>query len=307
MFVGAGLGAYPNAMFHLITHAFFKALLFMTAGLAIHAIAGEQDIRKLAGIGKLMPFTKIVFLIGSLALVGIPPFSGFFSKDSILASALDRGWYGLVIFVAGLIGTFLTGIYAFRLYFIVFTGEPTAFAREHFHRHQGKEAPFSMRWPVAVLAVLAAIGGFLQFGPEWQPLTTWLDPVAAPLSEPTSTQEWLASALAVIAGVAGMTVSWAIYSAKRVRAPKPVRLFEKKFYWDELYDLIWYRPADAIARGLYTFVEKPLILGSLSAVTDSAGLGSRELGRAQNGLVRSYALALASGLAVLTVVFLSVR
>ena len=94
MFVAAGLGAYPNAMFHLMTHAFFKALLFLAAGLAIHAIVGEQDIRKLAGIGKLMPFTKIVFLVGSLALVGIPPFAGFFSKDSILAAALDHGWYG---------------------------------------------------------------------------------------------------------------------------------------------------------------------------------------------------------------------
>ena len=101
MFVAAGLGAYPNAMFHLMTHAFFKALLFMAAGLAIHAIVGEQDIRKLAGIGKLMPFTRIVFLVGSLALVGIPPFSGFFSKDPIIASALDHGWFGIVIFVAG--------------------------------------------------------------------------------------------------------------------------------------------------------------------------------------------------------------
>jgi NADH-quinone oxidoreductase subunit L len=307
MFVGAGLGAYPNAMFHLMTHAFFKALLFMAAGLAIHAIVGEQDIRQLSGIGKLMPFTKIVFLVGSLALVGIPPFSGFFSKDSILASALDHGWYGIVIFVAGLIGTFLTGIYAFRLYFIVFTGEPTAFAREHFHRHQGKEAPFAMRWPVALLALLAAIAGFLQFAPEWHPLTTWLDPVAPPLVEPTSTQEWLASALAILAGVSGMAVSWAIYSAKRVRAPKPVHLFERKFYWDELYDLIWYRPADLVARGLYAFIEKPLIAGSLAAVSGGAGFGSRELGRAQNGLVRSYALALASGLAVLIVVFVSAR
>jgi len=307
MFVGAGLGAYPNAMFHLMTHAFFKALLFMAAGLAIHAIAGEQDIRQLAGIGKLMPFTKIIFLVGSLALVGIPPFSGFFSKDSILASALAQGWYGILIFVAGLIGTFLTGIYAFRLYFIVFTGEPSAFAREHFHRHQGKEAPFSMLWPVGALTLLAAFGGLLQFAPEWHPLSTWLDPVAPPLVEPTSAQEWLGSALAILAGVSGMAVSWAIYSAKRARAPKPVRLFEKKFYWDELYDLIWYRPADLVARGLYAIVEKPLILGSLSAVSEGAGLGSRELGRAQNGLVRSYALALASGLAVLTIVFLSAR
>ena len=113
--------------------------------------------------------------------------------------------------------------------------------------------------------------------------------------------------LAVAAGLAGMAVSWAIYSAKRAAAPKPVRLFEKKFYWDELYDLIWYRPADAIARGLYAFIEKPLIVGSIAAVTGGAGFGSRELGRAQNGLVRSYALALASGLAVLIVVFVSVR
>src|SRR4051812_2499204 len=135
MFVGAGLGAYPNAMFHLMTHAFFKALLFLGAGIAIHAVAGEQDIRKLAGIGKLMPRTKLVFLVGSLALVGIFPFAGFFSKDSILAAALDRGWYGDVLCAAGIVGAFLTGLYAFRLYFIVFTGEPSAFARERFHAH----------------------------------------------------------------------------------------------------------------------------------------------------------------------------
>ena len=154
MFVGAGLGAYPNAMFHLMTHAFFKALLFLAAGIAIHAVVGEQDIRKLAGIGKLMPQTKFVFLIGSLALVGIFPFAGFFSKDSIIAAALDHGWYGAVIWVACIVGAFLTGLYAFRLFFIVFTGEPSAFAREHFHAHHGQEGPLSMRWTVGVLAVL---------------------------------------------------------------------------------------------------------------------------------------------------------
>ena len=160
MFVGAGLGAYPSAMFHLMMHAFFKALLFLAAGIAIHAITGEQDIRKLAGIGKLMPFTKIVFLIGSLALVGIPPFAGFFSKDPIISAALGHGgWYGDLIYAVCLIGAFLTGLYAFRLYFIVFTGEPAAFAREHFHRHHGQEGPLSMRWTVGVLAVLSTVGG----------------------------------------------------------------------------------------------------------------------------------------------------
>jgi NADH-quinone oxidoreductase subunit L len=254
-----------------------------------------------------MPFTKIVFLIGSLALVGIFPFAGFFSKDSILAEALTRGWFGTLIFAVGIVGAFLTGVYAFRLYFIVFTGEPSSFAREHFHEHHGKEGPLSMRWPVAVLALLSIIGGFLQFAPYWTPFTTWLDPVAAPLSEPSNAQEWFASGLAIAVGLAGIFVAWTIYAAKRVKAPRAVKLFEKKFYWDELYDLVWYRSSDQLARGLYAFVERPLIAGSMNAVTGAFGLGSRELSTAQNGLVRSYALALAGGLAILAVVFLAAR
>src|SRR5438132_5807107 len=131
MFLGAGLGAYANAEFHLLTHAFFKALLFLAAGLVIHALAGEQDIRKMGGVGRLMPVTRITFLIGSLALVGVPPFSGFFSKDSIIAAAMTRGWYGYILFAAALIGTFLTGLYAFRLFLIVFPGEPSPFVPDH--------------------------------------------------------------------------------------------------------------------------------------------------------------------------------
>src|ERR1700675_4019612 len=112
MFLAVGLGAYANGMFHLLTHAFFKALLFMAAGIVIHALADEQDIRKMGGLRRLMPFTYIAFLIGALSLAGIPPFSGFFSKDSILAAALAHGWYGQILWVAGMIGTFLTGLYA---------------------------------------------------------------------------------------------------------------------------------------------------------------------------------------------------
>src|SRR3954467_15132294 len=173
MFLGAGIGSYPNAMFHLMTHAFFKALLFLAAGIAIHAVVGDQDIRNLAGVGKLMPFTKWVFLIGSLALVGIFPFAGFFSKDSIISACLDHGWYGDVLYAACLAGAFLTGIYAFRLFFIVFTGEPAPFAREHFHRHHGQEGPLSMRWTVGVVALLSLVGGLLQFAPIWHPLSSW--------------------------------------------------------------------------------------------------------------------------------------
>jgi NADH-quinone oxidoreductase subunit L len=307
MFVGAGLGAYPNAIFHLMTHAFFKALLFLAAGIAIHAIAGEQDIRKLAGIGRLMPFTRAVFVAGSLALVGIFPFAGFFSKDSILSAALDHGWYGDLIYAAGMVGALLTGIYTFRLFFIVFTGEPTPFAREHFHRDRGREGPLSMLVPVGVLAVLSCVGGLLQFAPLWTPLTTWLEPVAAPIAEPTSWQEGVTSVVAVAVGLAGIAGAWAIYGARLVRAPRTLTILVKKFYFDELYDLIGYRVADGVARALGAFVERPLIGGTMTAVSETLDLSARDLSLVQNGLVRSYALALAGGVAVLAVVFLSVR
>jgi NADH-quinone oxidoreductase subunit L len=307
MFVGAGLGAYPSAMFHLMTHAFFKALLFLAAGIAIHAVTGEQDIRKLAGVGKLMPFTKIVFLIGSLALVGIFPFAGFFSKDSIIAAALAHGTYGAIIWVACIVGAFLTGVYTFRLYFIVFTGEPSAFAREHFHAHHDKEGPLSMLWTVGTLAVLALIGGFLQFAPIWHPLTNWLAPIAAPITDPSTTQEWITSGFAIAVGLAGIGVAYVLYVARTVPVPKALPLFEKKFYFDELYDALFYRTADGIARTLDLVLEQPFVAGAIAAVGGLAGASSRELSVAQSGLVRTYALFLAGGLAILTLVFLAAR
>src|SRR3954451_10482823 len=131
MFLGAGIGAYSNAMFHLMTHAFFKALLFLGAGIVIHALAGEQDIRRMGGLRKLMPFTYLTFLAGSLVLVGVFPFAGFFSKDPILAAAMDRGWYGYLLWAGGLVGAFLTGVYTFRLVIIVFGGQPSQFVQEN--------------------------------------------------------------------------------------------------------------------------------------------------------------------------------
>ena len=130
MFVGAGIGAYSAAMFHLMAHAFFKGLLFLTAGIIIHALSGEQDMRRMGGLRKVLPHTRTAFLIGSLALVGLPPLAGFFSKDAIIDSTLARGdWFGYLLFAGCLVGTFFTGLYAFRLYFIVFYGEQSAFAQ----------------------------------------------------------------------------------------------------------------------------------------------------------------------------------
>jgi NADH-quinone oxidoreductase subunit L len=308
MFVGAGLGAYPEAMFHLMTHAFFKALLFLAAGIAIHAVVGEQDIHKLAGVGKLMPFTRAVFVAGSLALVGIFPFAGFFSKDEIISAALAHGgWYGDLIYLVAMVGAVLTGIYTFRLFFIVFFGEPSAFAREHFHRHHGQEGPIWMLVPVGVLAVLSVIGGWIQWAPLWTPINTWLAPVAAPLVDPSSTEDWATSAIAMACGLVGIGVAYAIYVAKRVPVPKSPALLVHKFYWDEVYDAVFYRSSDWLARNLGSWIERPLIGGSLSAVGETFGFSSRELSLAQTGLVRTYAIVLASGIAVLAVVFLSVR
>jgi NADH-quinone oxidoreductase subunit L len=334
MFLGAGLGAYANAEFHLMTHAFFKALLFLAAGIVIHALAGEQDIRKMGGVGRLMPVTQIMFLIGTLALVGVPPFSGFFSKDSIIAASISRGWYGYILFVVALVGTFLTGLYAFRLFLIVFPGEPSPFVRDHLmrgshasgmegahgtetsvphdhdvHEHVG-EGPFSMTSTVAVLAVLSTVGGWIQFSPLWHPVSDWLDPVAPPLAVPTSTQEALASFFAFVFGLAGIGVAWMVYGARRWRVPKIAfaqRLLEHKFYFDEAYDLAFYRPAVALANGLGRWIEGPIIGGGIREIAQGFRDAGLSTSRLQTGLVRTYALAIATSLAVITIVFVAVR
>ena len=307
MFLGAGLGAYANGMFHLMTHAFFKALLFMAAGIVIHALAGEQDLRKMGGLRHFLPRTYWAFLVGALALAGVPPFAGFFSKDSILAAALAHGWYGQILWVAGMIGAFLTGLYTFRMLFMSFWGEPSSFVREHFQALRRDMVGVSLAVPVGVLTLLAAFGGWLQFAGIWTPVSDWLEPVAPALVDASSLQEAASSVIAVALGIAGIGVAWWIYGARRAEAPKSLPLFERKFYFDELYDALVYRPAVLVARGLLALVERPLVFGSISGLAQTVrglGLGARGI---QTGLVRTYALAIAASLAVVTVVFVVVR
>jgi len=307
MFLGVGLGAYANGMFHLMTHAFFKALLFMAAGIVIHALAGEQDLRKMGGLRRFLPRTYWAFVVGSLALAGVPPFSGFFSKDSILAAALAHGWYGQILWVAGMVGAFLTGLYTFRMLFMAFWGEPSGFVREHFHALRRDVVGVSLAVPVGVLTVLAALGGWLQFAGIWTPVSDWLEPVAPALVDASSLQEAASSVIAVALGLAGIGVAWWIYGARRAEAPKSLPLFERKFYFDELYDALFYRPAALFARGLLALVERPLVFGSVSGIAQGVrGLGSGARGL-QTGLVRTYALAIAASLAVVMVVFVVVR
>jgi NADH-quinone oxidoreductase subunit L len=282
----------------------------MAAGIVIHALANEQDIRKMGGLRQLMPRTYLAFLIGSLALVGIFPFAGFFSKDSILAAAMDHGAYGYVLWAAGLAGTFLTGLYTFRLLFLVFWGEPSPFVREHFHALKRDLVGLTLGVPVAVLAVLSVIGGWIQWAPLWHPLETWLQTVAEPTVSPENWQEWVSSALALFLGIGGMCAAWLFYGVRRLAVPRfafAQRVLEHKFYFDELYDAVFYRPAVWVAKHFYRWIEDPLIDDS----SRSLGQDTRDLGRivarAQTGLLRTYALAIASSVAILALVFVVVR
>jgi NADH-quinone oxidoreductase subunit L len=307
MFLAVGLGANANGMFHLMTHAFFKALLFLASGIVIHALAGEQDIRKMGGLRRLMPFTWVCFWIGGLALVGVPPFAGFFSKDSILAAALDRGGYGYVLFAAGLAGAFLTGVYTFRMIFLVFGGEKSVHVEEHFHPHGGKEGPRTMIVPVAILGVLSVVGGFVQFAPVWHPLTTWLASATPSGASASNAREAVASIAAVLLGLAGIGVAWAIYVAKKRPAPRPLALLENLFYFDKAYDLVFYRSSELVASLLRRGIEEPIVLGGSDLVGESTVRVGRESTVVQTGLLRTYVLGLALGVSVLAVVFLAVR
>ncbi|HZD87420.1 MAG TPA: NADH-quinone oxidoreductase subunit L [Gaiellaceae bacterium] len=314
MFLGVGVGAYSQGMFHLLTHAFFKALLFMAAGLVIHAVANEQDIRKLRGVGRLMPITKWCFLAGALALVGIPPFSGFFSKDSIVAAAAALGtWYGWIFWACGVAGALLTGLYTFRLWFLVFPGEPSAFVREHFHRSGPiGEGALTMLVPVGVLAVLATGGGWLQWAPKWHPFTDWLASAAPTLAiaEPSSTQEYFTSAATVIAGVVGIAIAWAVYSERRIaipHAPFLRRTLEHKFWFDELYAAIFYKPAELVAAGLRREFEEPVVLQTGTDLGETTLAAGGLMRRIQTGLLRTYVLFLAGGAAAVVLAFLIAR
>jgi NADH-quinone oxidoreductase subunit L len=309
MFVAVGVGGYANGMFHLMTHAFFKALLFMTAGLAIHALANQQDIRKMRGLGKVMPFTKWCFLAGALALVGIPPFSGWFSKDPIIASTLNIGWYGYIFYACGIVGAFLTGLYTFRLWFLVFPGEPSPFVREHYHDHNGREGAWTMLVPVGILAVLATIGGWIQFPPHWDPITKWLAPVAPslPAAVASSTQETVTSVVSPLVGLAGIAIAWAVYSERKIAIPalpSVRRVLENKFYFDWLYDRIFYVPAAWLATALRREFEEPVVLQTGTDVGDTTLATGGLVRRIQTGLLRTYVLFVAVGAAAVVLAFL---
>jgi len=309
MFLAAGIGAYGYAIFHLMTHAFFKALLFMSAGVVIHHLGGEQDIRKMGGLKAVMPRTHLAFLAGALSLAGIPIFAGFWSKDGIVAAAFASGdALGYTLYAAGLIGALLTGLYTFRLYFAVFRGEPSELVQEHTHEGHG-EGPLSMLIPVGVLAVLATIGGLVVIPGVWEPFLHWIDETAEPLVHATVAEDYGTSAIAVSLGLIGFFLARRAFHAGRqlVTSPGTWRVLEHKLYFDEAYDALFYRPAAALSVALRRNVEEPVVERSLDEIGSGTIQVGGEVARVQSGLLRTYAVAIAFSVVVLVVVFVAVR
>jgi NADH-quinone oxidoreductase subunit L len=314
MFLAVGLGAYGSGLFHLMTHAFFKALLFMAAGIVIHALSDEQDIRRMGGLARNLPWTYRAFLVGSLSLAAVPPFSGFFSKDSILASAANAGTLGWILWGIGAVGAFLTALYTFRLLFVVFRGEMSAFAREHasaFSQHG--EGPLSMLWPVAVLTLLAAVAGFLQVPWGWKLVDEWIDPVAQSAEEATGLTFTFSVIFTTAVALAGIWVAWRVWGRPnplpeqlRRRYPWAARTLEEKFYFDTAYDRAFYEPSAQAAVFATRYVEEPIFLRSLGELGRGMRLASDRLSTVQTGRVRSYVFGVAAGTAILVLVFLAV-
>ena len=307
MFTAVGVGAYAAGMFHLLTHAFFKALLFLGAGIVIHALGGEQDVRRMGGLGSALPRTKWLMWVGTVALIGFWPLS----KDGILAGALQKGGTtATLVWIGGLVGAFFTGVYATRLMRLTFYGERSQYASEHLHTDHG-EAPWVMFWPVVALAVGAVLSGFLAIGFGLNTtFGTWLEH-AAPAIEPSTPKDLLTTAIAWAAGGAGALLAWRAYAdadlLERLKRPfgAVAVAAQHKFYWDEVYDLVAYAPAAALASGLYRFFERWVIWGAVDLVSWIVGAFARGTSDAQSGVVRQYATVLAAGAAVLGVYFLS--
>jgi len=295
-------------MFHLVTHAFFKALLFLAAGVVIHALGGEQDMRKMGGLRRRMPRTFIAMLVGTGALVGLPPLAGFFSKDAILATAVSSGTYGKVLFAAGIAGVLLTALYSFRLLFLVFSGEESELVKKSLPKRKRAEGPRWMTAPVAVLTLLAIGGGWLQVAGLWHPFSSFLEGVAPSFAaEPSASREWLLSAVSLVVALGGIWIAWTIYSARTQRAPEAPKALVEKLYFDRAYDLVFYRPAVWLAHRLGSWFERPVIERSGEQIGMSALMGGRFSAAIQNGLARTYVLLVAAGVSVIVLLFLVLR
>ncbi|BCA55385.1 NADH-quinone oxidoreductase, membrane subunit L [Nitrospira sp. KM1] len=331
MFLGCGIGAYTAAVFHLMTHAFFKALLFLSAGSVIHALSGEQDIRKMGGLSQKIPWTYRLFLIGTIAIAGIPPFAGFWSKDEIMAHAFTHHHY--VLYGMAAVGALLTAFYMFRLTYLTFYGQSRMDHHTEAHVH---ESPTVMIGPLMGLGVLSLAGGFLGFPPEHGWLHHFLAPVAGMAGEHQASTGLVLTLMMIATGIAflGLGLAHYLYSinpgaperwAASMRGVYTTLLH--KYYVDELYDFLFVEPTkklglaldwldrvviDGIVRAVghmaelgaagSTWIEKYVIYGGLNVIGYGNHLVAKQWRQLQSGMVHHYAAIIVAGLFLLAVV-----
>jgi NADH-quinone oxidoreductase subunit L len=310
MIMGAGLGAYSASMFHFLTHAFFKALLFLGAGIVIHALANEQSMDRFGGLARPLRFAFISMAVGCLAISGVPGFSGFFSKDDILSHALNAGALGAACWTLGIIAAGLTAFYMFRLLIRTFMGPPPAEgwpARPH---PSGR----AMSIPVAILAVGAAVIGWIQVPGGWQVISDWLAPVfsdsVVPPLEDTTTDIVVTGVVSTIVAVGGIAVAWWLFAvdpARRRRLARvgvgPREVANEAYRFDEVYDEAIVEPTRELGDVLLRDVEPAGPGGLVAATVELVRDTARGLRAAQTGLVREYAFAVIAGLALVGLVF----
>src|SRR5450432_2207361 len=313
MFLGLGVGAYTEAVFHVLTHAFFKALLFLCAGSVIHAMGGEQDMRKMGGLKKSLPITHFTFLMGCLAISGIPPFSGFFSKDEILTAAYAKN---PIYYIIGVSGAMITAFYMFRLYATTFLGKFRGTEQQQHHLH---ESPASMTIPLIVLAFGAVFGGFLGIPEVFAKDSNWLGHFLSPVLDTgrpvseimgmSASTEWILMGVSTI-----LALSMVLYGlnrfSKKPELGEPVgfgKWMRDKFYVDEIYDALIVRPINALADFFNQIIEKRVIDGLVNGTGRLVQYGSRQLRYLQSGQVGGYVLLMVIGMVILFVVQLFLR
>ncbi len=300
MFFAIGVSAYPAAMFHLTTHAFFKALLFLGAGSVIHAMHHEQDIRHYGGLKTVLPITYGLMWLGSLALAGIPPFAGFFSKDLILESAfMAPNGVGVPLYVAGTIGAFMTAIYGFRIVFRTFDG---TFTGDKDTLHHAHESPWLMRAPMLLLAVGAVASGYMLHH-HMGSLAWWNGAIviahAHNALEAAHHIAWFPKYLPLVLAISGVALSFYLFAKRRDLAAAMAReanvlhaISLNKWYIDEIYDVVVVKPVSAISQFLSKVIDQRGIDGIVNGVAaDIAKIGT-QLRRTQTGHVAHYALAM---------------
>jgi NADH-quinone oxidoreductase subunit L len=310
MFLACGVGAFGAGIFHLMTHAFFKALLFLSAGSVIHAMGGEQDMWNMGGLSKKIKVTYWCMLFGTIAIAGFPPFAAFFSKDSILFAAYNSENGGKVLYGVGLLAAVLTSFYMFRLIWLTFYGEK----RYDEHKVHVHESPGTMTGPLMILALLSLTGGWFALpalfgGKDY--FAEFLSPVfgagEAGGGEAAQSLEHILSAVAVVAATAGLVVAWRMYSKKVKRGTSEGvhKLLYNKYYVDELYAAAIVRPLVWLSTNvLWKVVDAGMIDGAVNGVAEGAAAVGDAVRHTQSGNTRSYAVWVVIGaIVVLGIVF----